>query len=129
MRYQSSPCDSSEQRQETTRERAERQRLERKAELTYNTGDEKRWAQNRERVLRESRVSEAHKVITPNQPLTDSSVSLTDLWGIMEEQTKEVADAISATSKENHDAKKALIDAQRDSQINRLKERESQITK
>ncbi|MDK9755147.1 protein EspD [Vibrio sp. D173a] len=131
MRYQSSPCDSSEQRQETTRERAERQRLERKAELTYNTGDEKRWAQNRERVLRESRVSEPHKAITPNQPLTDSSVSLKALWEMIEETNKQVANAnaISGTSKENHDAKKALIDAQRDSQINRLKERESQITK
>jgi hypothetical protein len=48
---------------------------------------------------------------------------------MIEETNKQVANAISGTSKENHDAKKALIDAQRDSQINRLKERESQITK
>lgn len=61
MRYQSSPGDSSEQRQETTRERAERQRLERRAELTYTASDEKRWAENRERVLRERRTSEPQK--------------------------------------------------------------------
>ncbi|CAM3580707.1 pesticin C-terminus-like muramidase [Vibrio aquimaris] len=52
MRYQSSPFIPQE-RQETTRERAERQRQERRAELTYTASDEKRWAENRERVLRE----------------------------------------------------------------------------
>ena len=52
MRYQSSPFIPQEI-QETTRERAERQRQERRAELTYTASDEKRWAENRERVLRE----------------------------------------------------------------------------
>ncbi|MCC4859026.1 hypothetical protein [Vibrio splendidus] len=52
MRYQSSPVNP-EERQETTSERAERQRQERRAELTYSESDEKRWDENRERVLRE----------------------------------------------------------------------------
>ncbi|CAM3904790.1 hypothetical protein [Vibrio aquimaris] len=52
MRYESFPY-APEERQETTRERAERQRQERRAELTYTAKDEKRWAENRERVLAE----------------------------------------------------------------------------
>ncbi|MYM58191.1 hypothetical protein GTG28_03055 [Vibrio sp. OCN044] len=52
MRYESFPY-SPEERQETTRERAARQRQERRAELTYTAKDEKRWAENRERVLAE----------------------------------------------------------------------------
>ena len=52
MRYESFPY-APEERQETTRERAERHRQERRAELTYTAKDEKRWAENRERVLAE----------------------------------------------------------------------------
>ncbi|WP_341663370.1 hypothetical protein [Vibrio sp.] len=52
MRYESFPYVP-EERQETTRERAARQRQERRAELTYTAKDEKRWAENRERVLAE----------------------------------------------------------------------------
>ncbi|MCG7488050.1 hypothetical protein MHN79_00980 [Vibrio sp. Of14-4] len=52
MRYESFPY-APEERQETTRERAERQRQERRAEFTYTAKDEKRWAENRERVLAE----------------------------------------------------------------------------
>ncbi|MCG7490369.1 hypothetical protein MHN79_12800 [Vibrio sp. Of14-4] len=52
MRYESFPY-APEERQETTRERAARQRQERRAELTYTAKDEKRWAENRERVLAE----------------------------------------------------------------------------
>ncbi|GLT20213.1 hypothetical protein GCM10007938_39960 [Vibrio zhanjiangensis] len=52
MRYQSSPY-APEERQETTRERAERQRQERRAELTYTAKDYQRWAENRERVIAE----------------------------------------------------------------------------
>ncbi|WP_050923484.1 HNH endonuclease [Vibrio harveyi] len=40
-------------REETTRERAERQRRERRAELASTERDEERWARNRERVLAE----------------------------------------------------------------------------
>ena len=49
MRYQSAPVIP-EERQETTRERAARQRRE---ELRYTASDEKRWKENRERVLRD----------------------------------------------------------------------------
>ncbi|CAM3691265.1 hypothetical protein [Vibrio aquimaris] len=52
MRYESFPY-APEERQETTRERAERQRQERRAELTYTAKDYQRWAENRERVLAE----------------------------------------------------------------------------
>ncbi|GLT19550.1 hypothetical protein GCM10007938_33320 [Vibrio zhanjiangensis] len=56
MRYESFPY-APEERQETTRERAERQRQERRAELTYTAKDQKRWAENRERVLAEREKS------------------------------------------------------------------------
>ncbi|MEZ8046948.1 hypothetical protein AB4516_13985 [Vibrio sp. 10N.222.54.F12] len=52
MRYESAPV-APEERQETTRERAERHRQERRAELTYTAKDYKRWAEDRERVLAE----------------------------------------------------------------------------
>ena len=46
MRYQSAPV-SSEETQETTAQRAARQRQERRAELTYSTDDYKRWNNNK----------------------------------------------------------------------------------
>lgn len=50
MRYKSAP-EISDERPEITRERAKRQRLERRAELTFSASDEKRWTENRKRVL------------------------------------------------------------------------------
>ena len=55
MRYESSPV-APEERQETTRERAARQRRERQEELRSTASDEKRWAENRERVLAERKA-------------------------------------------------------------------------
>ena len=55
MRYESSPV-APEERQETTRERAARQRWERQEELRSTANDEKRWAENRERVLAERKA-------------------------------------------------------------------------
>ena len=52
MRYKSFPY-APEERQETTRERAARHRQQRREELTYTEKDEKRWAENRERVIAE----------------------------------------------------------------------------
>ncbi|ARO99358.1 hypothetical protein K08M3_24310 [Vibrio alginolyticus] len=55
MRYESSPV-APEERQETTRERAARQRRERQEELRSTASDEKRWTENRERVLAERKA-------------------------------------------------------------------------
>ncbi|MBS9931340.1 hypothetical protein WKI44_01225 [Vibrio alginolyticus] len=55
MRYESSPV-APEERQETTRERAARQRRERHEELRSTASDEKRWTENRERVLAERKA-------------------------------------------------------------------------
>ncbi len=55
MRYESSPV-APEERQETTRERAARQRRERQEELRATASDEKRWTENRERVLAERKA-------------------------------------------------------------------------
>ncbi|POB90531.1 pesticin C-terminus-like muramidase [Vibrio vulnificus] len=52
MRYQSFPSKEPG-RQETTRERAERQRRERRAELKYTHEDYRRWAEHREHVIAE----------------------------------------------------------------------------
>ncbi|WP_425628420.1 pesticin C-terminus-like muramidase [Vibrio neptunius] len=55
MRYQSFPSEDPE-RQETTRERAKRQRRERREELKYTPEDYRRWAANRERVIAERKA-------------------------------------------------------------------------
>ncbi|EHR0918835.1 hypothetical protein ACWOYR_003850 [Vibrio parahaemolyticus] len=55
MRYESAPV-APEERQETTRELATRQRRERQEELRSTASDEKRWAENRERVLAERKA-------------------------------------------------------------------------
>ncbi|EPW6431604.1 hypothetical protein ACWOHQ_002955 [Vibrio parahaemolyticus] len=55
MRYESAPV-APEERQETTRERAVCQRRERQKELRYTASDEKRWAENRERVIAERKA-------------------------------------------------------------------------
>ena len=83
MRYQSSPFIPQEIL-ETTRERAERQRQERRAELTYTASDEKRWAENRERVLRERQQAADSAKNTPEDELIlksslKQSKSLNDL--------------------------------------------------
>lgn len=57
MRYLSAPVIPTES-QETTRERAVRQRLERREELTRSAIDEKRSTDNRERVLAERKDAE-----------------------------------------------------------------------
>ncbi|NMV22924.1 hypothetical protein HKB23_10930, partial [Vibrio parahaemolyticus] len=46
------------ERQKTTRERTVLQRLERQEELRYTASDEKRWAENRERVLAERKAAQ-----------------------------------------------------------------------
>ncbi|MCI9725244.1 hypothetical protein [Vibrio parahaemolyticus] len=55
MRYESAPV-TPEERQETTKERAARQRRERQEELRSTASDEKRWTENRERVLAERKA-------------------------------------------------------------------------
>ncbi|HHF2869188.1 TPA: hypothetical protein ACPJZQ_004354 [Vibrio alginolyticus] len=55
MRYESAPV-APEERQETNKERAARQRRERQEELRSTASDEKRWAENRERVLAERKA-------------------------------------------------------------------------
>ncbi|MCG6463116.1 hypothetical protein K6U44_22175 [Vibrio parahaemolyticus] len=55
MRYESAPV-APEERQETTRERAARQGRERQEELRSTASDEKRWAENKERVLAERKA-------------------------------------------------------------------------
>ncbi|MFA0558326.1 MULTISPECIES: cytotoxin [unclassified Vibrio] len=57
MRYESAPV-APEERQETTTERAVRQHRERQEELRYTASDEKRWAENRERVLAEREAAQ-----------------------------------------------------------------------
>ena len=72
MRYKSAPV-APEERQETTRERAERQHRERQEELRYTASDGKRWKENRERVLRErERVKLPPIEEVPENPELDS---------------------------------------------------------
>lgn len=76
MRYKSSPYIP-EERQETTRERAERHRQERRAELTYTAKDEKRWAENRERVIAErEKAARVFELGWMQSPTTQSQQAL-----------------------------------------------------
>lgn len=67
--------------------------------------------------------------LTPNQPLPGSAVSLNELWRLIEDSMKAVANAVSCTGKENSEAKKSMIELQKESQIEQLKDREKQIEK
>ncbi|WP_252724280.1 hypothetical protein [Vibrio hepatarius] len=75
MRYKSFPY-APEERQETTRERAARHRQQRREELTYTEKDEKRWAENRERVIAErekaARVFELGWLQSPTTQLQEA---------------------------------------------------------
>lgn len=75
MRYESAPVTPVE-RPKTTRERAAHQRRERQEELRYTASDEKRWAENRERVLAERKPAQQAYDLTKeewNKDLTGSS--------------------------------------------------------
>ncbi len=61
MRYESAPV-APEERQETKRERDARQRRERQKEFRFNASDEKRWKENRERVLRDRQEAELGQI-------------------------------------------------------------------
>ncbi|YCO02665.1 type III secretion system translocon subunit SctE [Vibrio sp. VNB-15] len=71
--------------------------------------------------------SASSDTVIPGQPLPGSSVSLSGLWRLVEDQMKEVANAVSGTGKENSEAKKSLIEVQKQSQISQLEERENDI--
>ncbi|MFZ3439652.1 hypothetical protein L2D37_18125 [Vibrio harveyi] len=65
MRYQSPPSDHTEQAHQSVQERAEQQRIARRAELKVTQADNKRWAANRERVLAERNNENTDVALTP----------------------------------------------------------------
>lgn len=65
----------------------------------------------------------------PNQPLPSSSISLSMLWRMVQEEMKKVANAVSGTGVENSDTKKSLIELQKQSQVNMLNDRLEQLEK
>lgn len=67
MRKHSTSNSYQREKQETTKERADRQRQLRRAELTVLASDEQRWARNRERVIREREAAQ-EKLIEKNKP-------------------------------------------------------------
>lgn len=67
------------------------------------------------------------KGISPDQPLPGSSISIAELWRMVKEELKIAADALGGTSKENAAAKKSMIGVQKETQINDLKERETNL--
>nr|WP_217653791.1 hypothetical protein [Moritella viscosa]SHO17370.1 Putative uncharacterized protein [Moritella viscosa] len=79
MRYQSLPSSYSEINQETTKERALRQRLERRAELTYTADDYQRWAKHRNRVIAEREKAKADAQSLPSYLTGDAPKSTTGL--------------------------------------------------
>ncbi|MDK9756718.1 hypothetical protein KIV40_15210 [Vibrio sp. D173a] len=76
MRYESAPV-APEERQETTTERAARQRRERSEELKYTANDEERWAENRERVIAErEKAAQVFELGWMQSPVTQSQEAL-----------------------------------------------------
>lgn len=75
----------------------------------------------------ESTQGKSSDTVSPGEPLPGSAVSLSGLWRLVEDQMKEVANAVSGTGKENSEAKKSLIEVQKQSQIKQLEQRESDI--
>lgn len=67
------------------------------------------------------------EMVAPSQPLPRSSMSLNALWRLVEDKMQEVATAVSGTEKENSEAKKSLIEIQKQSQVSQLEERQKNI--
>lgn len=67
------------------------------------------------------------EVTTPEQPLLGSGVTLEGLWRMVKEFLTIVANATSGTAKEANESKKSLIDLQKQTQIDDLKKRESNL--
>ncbi|MDE1336227.1 VspD [Vibrio aestuarianus] len=90
---------------------------------TYNTEveQENRNAQQVEATRSQSEV--------PKQPLPSSSISLSMLWRMIQEEMKKVANAISGTGVENSETKKSLIELQKQSQVTMLNERLEELEK
>ena len=64
---------------------------------------------------------------SPSQPLPGSSVTLSELWRQLEESNKKVANAVSQTGEANSEAKKSLIDLQRDSTVDAIRQRSEDL--
>ncbi|CAM3937190.1 type III secretion system translocon subunit SctE [Vibrio aquimaris] len=64
---------------------------------------------------------------SPNQPLPGSSVTLSALWRLLEESNKKVAEALSQTGAANSEAKKSLIDIQRDSTVASIRKQSEEL--
>ncbi|MGR6782648.1 hypothetical protein ACU5B6_26910 [Moritella viscosa] len=80
MRYESRPSSHiPKENQETTKERALRQKLERRAELTYTASDYQRWAKNRNRVIAEREKAKADAQSLPSYLTGDAPKSTTGL--------------------------------------------------
>lgn len=80
-----------------------------------------------EEALQQAGAEQDIAEATPEQPLFGAVVSLTALWRLVKEQLALVADATSGTAKESNDAKRSLIDLQRDTQIEDLKTRDNNL--
>ncbi|WP_114785437.1 type III secretion system translocon subunit SctE [Vibrio tetraodonis] len=64
---------------------------------------------------------------SPSQPLPGSSISLSALWRLLEDCNKEVAEALSQTGAANSEAKKSLIDIQRDSTVASIRKQSEEL--
>jgi hypothetical protein len=73
--------------------------------------------------------AEAPESAKPNQPLPGNAIGVSDsqLWRMVQESMKLAANAFAGTGKENSEAKKSLIQLQKDTQIEALNERMAQI--
>lgn len=78
-------------------------------------------------VQAQSEAEQAKQELKPGQPLPGSSVGLSELWRIVQDSMKLAAEAFSGTGVENSEAKKTLIELQKNTQIDALNERMAQI--
>ncbi|EKT64607.1 type III secretion system translocon subunit SctE [Providencia burhodogranariea] len=72
-------------------------------------------------------IEKAKETPSPIQPLPGSVISESELWRMVSQAFKTIADAVSGTAKESSAAKKELINTLKDSQIAQLNERMDQL--
>lgn len=75
------------------------------------------------------KMVKAQDTASPTQPLPSSVVSESQLWRMVSQAFKTLADGVSGTAKENSEAKKTLINTLKDSQIAQLNERMENLQK
>lgn len=98
--------------------------------VNITENQESLWSEaNREIEKKQTRTQQQAEqgAVIPGQPLPGSSVNLNDLWRLIKESAKQVAEAVSSGGQDKVATKKGLIALQKDSRIQMLNERAQKL--